>query len=180
MARKHDETSARTFRGGYQVESRRRHYPGDRRPSATGPSFPSTSSVPPGRACSMRTLEDVDEGTDMFEWLQREISAIKTPRFHTVDGPADARLREAVLHSDLPLRTAYRQFVIQFGLDISALGRRALYTRTAIKNLNRLPNLKSMPSLILDQRTASSISSSDTSGPEASVFERVLEPQHRI
>ena len=51
----------------------------------------------------------------MFEWLQREISAIKTPRFHIVDGPADAKLREAVLQSELGLPTAYKEFVIKFG-----------------------------------------------------------------
>jgi len=32
----------------------------------------------------------------MFEWLEKEIATIKTPRFHLVDGPADGKLREAV------------------------------------------------------------------------------------
>ena len=51
----------------------------------------------------------------MFEWLEREISAMNTPRFHLVDGPADEKLREAVLESDLPLPPSYREFVLKFG-----------------------------------------------------------------
>ena len=51
----------------------------------------------------------------MFEWLEREISAIKTPGFHLVDGPAEGKLREAVLQSDLPLPPSYREFVLKFG-----------------------------------------------------------------
>ena len=51
----------------------------------------------------------------MFEWLESEISAIKTPRFHKVDGRAEGKLREAVLASDLPLPPSYREFVLKFG-----------------------------------------------------------------
>src|ERR1700722_7796919 len=51
----------------------------------------------------------------MFEWLERELSAIKTPRFHLVDGPADTKLREAVTQSDLPLPSSYKDFVLTFG-----------------------------------------------------------------
>src|SRR5271163_4247171 len=51
----------------------------------------------------------------MFEWLEQEISSIKTPRFHAVDGPADAKLREAVIESDLPMPSGYRDFVLKFG-----------------------------------------------------------------
>jgi hypothetical protein len=51
----------------------------------------------------------------MFDWLEQEISAIKTPRFHVVDGPADAKLREAVVHSTLPLPLSHRKFVLKFG-----------------------------------------------------------------
>jgi hypothetical protein len=51
----------------------------------------------------------------MFEWLEQEIFAIKTPRFHVVDGPAEAKLREAVRQSNLPLPPAYREFVLKFG-----------------------------------------------------------------
>lgn len=51
----------------------------------------------------------------MFEWLEREITAIRTPRFHVVDGPADPRQREAVMQSVLPLPLTYREFVLKFG-----------------------------------------------------------------
>lgn len=51
----------------------------------------------------------------MFEWLEEELSAIATPRFHIVDGPADTTLREAVMGSSLPLPNAYREFVLKFG-----------------------------------------------------------------
>jgi hypothetical protein len=51
----------------------------------------------------------------MFEWLERELAAIHTPRFHVVDGPADARLREAVVQSSLPLPSSYKEFVLRFG-----------------------------------------------------------------
>lgn len=51
----------------------------------------------------------------MFEWLETEISAIKTPRFHVVDGPADENLRETVVGSIVPMPTAYKDFVLRFG-----------------------------------------------------------------
>ena len=51
----------------------------------------------------------------MFEWLEREISAIKTPRFHVVDGPADQQLREAIVRSCLQLPQSYKEFVLKFG-----------------------------------------------------------------
>jgi hypothetical protein len=51
----------------------------------------------------------------MFEWLEHEISVIKTPGFHSVDGPADAKLREAVTASPLRLPLSYQQFVLKFG-----------------------------------------------------------------
>jgi hypothetical protein len=51
----------------------------------------------------------------MFEWLEEEISAIKTPRFHVVDGPADAKLRKAVAGSNLPMPSGYVEFVLRFG-----------------------------------------------------------------
>ena len=50
----------------------------------------------------------------MFEWLEQEISAIKTPRFHVVDGPADAKLR-AVIGSGFPMPSTYKEFVLKFG-----------------------------------------------------------------
>ncbi len=51
----------------------------------------------------------------MFEWFEQEASAIKTPRFHVIDGPPDAKLREAVLGSGLPVPSAYKEFVLKFG-----------------------------------------------------------------
>jgi|SRR5882724_5622651 len=51
----------------------------------------------------------------MFEWLEQEISAIKTSRFHVVDGPVEAKLREAVMQSGLPLPPSYKEFVLKFG-----------------------------------------------------------------
>lgn len=51
----------------------------------------------------------------MFEWLEREISGIKMPRFHVVDGPADPRLREVVIGSSFPIPSAYKEFVLKFG-----------------------------------------------------------------
>jgi hypothetical protein len=51
----------------------------------------------------------------MYEWLEKEISAIKTRGFHQVDGPADSKLREAVLQSTLSLPESYRAFVLKFG-----------------------------------------------------------------
>lgn len=51
----------------------------------------------------------------MFEWLEQEITAVKTPRFHLVEGPADSKLRDAVDQSGLPLPAAYKEFVLKFG-----------------------------------------------------------------
>lgn len=51
----------------------------------------------------------------MFEWLEREINEIKTPRFHVVEGPANTELEEAVTRSGLPLSRAYMEFVLKFG-----------------------------------------------------------------
>jgi hypothetical protein len=51
----------------------------------------------------------------MYEWLEDEIRSIKTPRFHVVDGPAVAKLKDAVLKSDLPIPRSYREFVLKFG-----------------------------------------------------------------
>jgi hypothetical protein len=51
----------------------------------------------------------------MFEWLEKEISEIRTPRFHIVDGPADAKLRRAVMGSNFPMPSEYKEFVLRFG-----------------------------------------------------------------
>ncbi len=51
----------------------------------------------------------------MFEWLEQEMSSIRTPRFHVVDGPADAKLREAVVGSGSAVPSVYKEFVLKFG-----------------------------------------------------------------
>ena len=51
----------------------------------------------------------------MFDWLALELSKIRTPRFHIVDGQADSKLREAIISSPLRLPTSYENFVLQFG-----------------------------------------------------------------
>lgn len=51
----------------------------------------------------------------MFEWLEAEMARIKTQKFHRVDGPASAELREAVQSCDFPLPPSYREFVLRFG-----------------------------------------------------------------
>jgi hypothetical protein len=51
----------------------------------------------------------------MFEWLEQEISSVRTPRFHVTDGPSAAHLQEAVMTSNLPLPRSYREFVLKFG-----------------------------------------------------------------
>ena len=51
----------------------------------------------------------------MYEWLEQEIAAIHTPRFHLVDGPAEAGMEEIILHSGLPVPASYMQFVLKFG-----------------------------------------------------------------
>src|SRR5437773_63345 len=52
---------------------------------------------------------------NMFEWLEREISAVRTPRFHVVDGPADLKLSDAVISSNILLPSSYKAFVLKFG-----------------------------------------------------------------
>jgi len=51
----------------------------------------------------------------MFEWLEQEISSIKTPKFHLVDGPVDSRMRDAILQASLSGLGAYKEFVLKFG-----------------------------------------------------------------
>ena len=63
-----------------------------------------------------RTVQcDAEGSAYMFEWLEQEKSAIKTPRFHLVDGPAKGKLRRAILQSDFPLPQSYKEFVLKFG-----------------------------------------------------------------
>jgi len=52
---------------------------------------------------------------DMFEWFLDEMAAIKTPKFHLVDGLASSELREAVENSGRLLPPSYREFVLRFG-----------------------------------------------------------------
>ncbi len=63
--------------------------------------------------CEYNTI--LGTGSNMFEWLEQEISTIKTPKFHLVDGPADPKLEEAVTKSGLPLPKTYMEFVLKFG-----------------------------------------------------------------
>lgn len=51
----------------------------------------------------------------MFEWLDLELAAVRTRRFHVVDGPASADFRSAVLSSPLPVPPSYMAFVLRFG-----------------------------------------------------------------
>src|SRR6266481_1232513 len=51
----------------------------------------------------------------MFEWLEREIIEVKTPRFHSITGPADAKLQDAIITSRMPLPASYVEFVLKFG-----------------------------------------------------------------
>ena len=51
----------------------------------------------------------------MFEWLEQEISAIKTPQFHVAEQISDAKLREALMKSSRHLPLAYKEFVLKFG-----------------------------------------------------------------
>lgn len=51
----------------------------------------------------------------MYDWLERELEAVKTPKFHIVDGPASPEFREVILQSHHRLPTAYKEFVLQFG-----------------------------------------------------------------
>jgi len=51
----------------------------------------------------------------MFEWLEQELSEVRTPRFHLVEGPAEPHFREAVIGSHLPISPSYKEFVLKFG-----------------------------------------------------------------
>lgn len=51
----------------------------------------------------------------MFEWLEQELVAIRTKRFHVIDGPASDDFRAAVLESPLPAPPSYVAFVLRFG-----------------------------------------------------------------
>lgn len=51
----------------------------------------------------------------MFDWLQKEIASINTPKFHLVDGPLAHEQAEMVRSAALDVPPSYKDFVIQFG-----------------------------------------------------------------
>ncbi|MDB6079996.1 MAG: hypothetical protein JWO82_3743 [Akkermansiaceae bacterium] len=51
----------------------------------------------------------------MFEWLEQEIAAVKTPGFHRVDGPADGEMRELISAASDTIPADYKEFVLKFG-----------------------------------------------------------------
>jgi len=51
----------------------------------------------------------------MFEWLEQEVAAVRTRRFHVIDGPAKADFRSAVPASPLSAPPSYVAFVLRFG-----------------------------------------------------------------
>lgn len=51
----------------------------------------------------------------MYEWLDQELAAIRTKRFHVVDGAASDDFRKVVLESPLPAPPSYAAFVLRFG-----------------------------------------------------------------
>ena len=53
--------------------------------------------------------------TSPYDWLQKEIDEIKTPKFHLIDGQAEPAFRDAVSNSALDIPRSYMDFVIRFG-----------------------------------------------------------------
>jgi hypothetical protein len=51
----------------------------------------------------------------MYEWLEQELEIVRTPKFHLIDGPVDAKLRESIMQSELPLPPSYKEFILRFG-----------------------------------------------------------------
>jgi hypothetical protein len=51
----------------------------------------------------------------MYEWLNDEISRIRTRRFHMVDGPASTERRRSIVSCDTPLPPSYKEFILRFG-----------------------------------------------------------------
>lgn len=49
----------------------------------------------------------------MFEWLEREIDQIKTPKFHIVNSACSLKLDRAIGEISLPF--SYKEFVLKFG-----------------------------------------------------------------
>jgi hypothetical protein len=51
----------------------------------------------------------------MFEWLDKELTTIKTRKFHIVDGPISEPNRALVEGSELGIPDSYKAFVVRFG-----------------------------------------------------------------
>ena len=51
----------------------------------------------------------------MYEWLNEEISQIRTRRFHMFDGPASAETQRSIVSCDTPLPPSYKEFILRFG-----------------------------------------------------------------
>lgn len=51
----------------------------------------------------------------MYEWLENEISSVKTPGFHVVDGPAGEEMKNAIMRTTIPVPISYVEFVLKFG-----------------------------------------------------------------
>ena len=111
----------------------------------------------------------------MFEWLDEEVRRIKTRKFHRIDGPASAELRQAVEECDFPLPPSYREFVLRFGN--AELYRFSSYWLVEVYAGPRIVDVDSDDEMPLIQfgRTHASLSyfkeSLLSSGGEAPVFE---------
>jgi hypothetical protein len=51
----------------------------------------------------------------MYEWLEKELAEVKTPRFHLVDGPVSEDVMREVLRGPSSLPPSYREFIFRFG-----------------------------------------------------------------
>ena len=51
----------------------------------------------------------------MYEWLEREIASIGTPKFHVVSGPPTEEEKAMIAQSAWPFPPSYKQFVLTFG-----------------------------------------------------------------
>lgn len=51
----------------------------------------------------------------VFDWLTQEIAAIRSNKFHLVEGPASPEFREVVERHGQMMSTSYKCFVLQFG-----------------------------------------------------------------
>jgi hypothetical protein len=51
----------------------------------------------------------------MYEWLENEMSRVRTRKFFLVDGPLPADKHELVEKTELPVPPSYKSFVLRFG-----------------------------------------------------------------